>query len=195
MSAWAASDRHGAAHVRSSTTSRASRTLVLSLPQFPDAALSPKPLRRVPILAALICAALLNACAAPAPRDISRAEREVADTERAFAKTMADRDFAAFKLFLSDDTIFFSGPTPLRGKQRVADFWQRFYEKPEAPFSWQPEQVQVLESGELALSTGPVRNAQGKLFATFTSIWRREAPGQWRIVFDKGAEICDCAKP
>jgi ketosteroid isomerase-like protein len=108
---------------------------------------------------------------------------------------MADRDFSGFKSFLSDDTIFFSGPTPLRGKQMVADAWQRFYDKPEAPFSWRPEQVQVLESGDLALSTGPVHDSKGKLFATFTSIWRREAPGQWRIVFDKGNEVCDCAKP
>jgi ketosteroid isomerase-like protein len=162
-----------------------------------DAVLPQKPLPPGPVLALLICAALLNACAAPAPRDTSRAEREVADTERAFAKTMADRDHLAFKSFLADDTIFFSGPgqTPIRGKQRVADAWQRFYEKPEAPFSWQPEQVQVLESGELALSTGPVRDSRGTLFATFTSIWRREAPGQWRIIFDKGNDICDCAKP
>jgi ketosteroid isomerase-like protein len=55
--------------------------------------------------------------------------------------------------------------------------------------------VQVLESGALALSTGPVRDSQGKLIATFTSIWQREAPGQWRIVFDKGADVCDCARP
>ena len=153
------------------------------------------PLRSAPILAWLILAALLNACAAPSPRDTYRAEREVADIERAFAKTMADRDYLAFKSFLSDDAIFFSGSTALRGKQRVADAWQRFFEMAEAPFSWQPEQVQVLESGELALSTGPVRDAHGKLFATFTSIWRREAPSQWRIVFDKGADVCDCAKP
>ncbi len=160
-----------------------------------NALLSLTQVRSGPLLASLICAALLNACAAPSPRDAARAEREVADTERAFAKTMADRDYAAFKSFLSDDAIFFSGSTALRGKQRVADAWQRFFEKTDAPFSWQPDQVQVLESGELALSTGPVRDAQGKLFATFTSIWRQEAPGQWRIVFDKGAEVCDCAKP
>jgi ketosteroid isomerase-like protein len=144
---------------------------------------------------ALGCIALLTACAAPLQRDIPRAEREVADTERAFAKSMADRDYAAFKSFLSDDAIFFSGSTALRGKQRVAEAWQPFFEKPEAPFSWQPEQVQVLETGELALSTGPVRDDKGKLVATFTSIWRRQAPGQWRIVFDKGAVVCDCAKP
>jgi ketosteroid isomerase-like protein len=150
----------------------------------------------------LLCTALLCACAVPSPRedvratrDVARAEREVAETERAFAKTMADRDFAAFKTFLSDEAVFFTGPTPLRGREQVAGAWQRFYEKPEAPFSWQPEQVQALESGELALSTGPVRDAKGKLIATFTSIWRREARGQWRIIFDKGNDICDCAKP
>ena len=119
--------------------------------------------------------------------------QQVMDTERAFAKTMADRDHAAFSAFLSQETVFFSGPAPLRGKQAVADFWKRLYEKPEAPFSWEPETVQVLDSGTLALSTGPVRNAQGELIAHFTSIWRQEQPGVWRIVFDKGNEVCKCA--
>ena len=36
--------------------------------------------------------------------------------------------------------------------------------------------------------------AAGKLIATFTSVWRQESPGVWRIVFDKGNEVCDCAK-
>jgi hypothetical protein len=35
----------------------------------------------------------------------------------------------------------------------------------------------------------------GKLVATFTSIWRLEAPGVWRIVFDKGNDVCDCKAP
>lgn len=73
--------------------------------------------------------------------------------------------------------------------------WKRFYEKPEAPFSWEPETVQVLDSGTLALSSGPVRDPNGKHFATFSSIWRLEAPGVWHVIFDKGNEVCDCAKP
>ena len=40
--------------------------------------------------------------------------------------------------------------------------------------------------GTLALSTGPVRNPAGQPIARFNSIWRQEAPGVWRIVFDKG---------
>ena len=121
--------------------------------------------------------------------------QQVMAAERAFARTMAQRDHAAFSAFLSQEAVFFSGAVPLRGKQAVADDWKRFYEQPEAPFSWEPDQVQVLDSGTLALSTGPVRNAKGELIAHFTSIWRREASGVWRIVFDKGNEVCRCPKP
>ena len=120
---------------------------------------------------------------------------QVMATERAFAKTMADRDLKGFASFVAADTVFFSGPTPLRGKAAVVAFWQRFYEKPEAPFSWEPDQVEVLESGLLALSTGPVRDPEGRLFARFNSIWRREAPGVWRIVFDKGERVCPPTSP
>jgi ketosteroid isomerase-like protein len=144
---------------------------------------------------AAACVALVMGCAAPPPRaDVADLARQVADTERAFAKTMADRDFAAFVTFLSPEAIFFNGPTPLRGRQQVADAWKRFYEKPAAPFLWKPEQVEVLESGTLASSSGPVFDASGKQIATFSSIWRLEAPGVWRIIFDKGNDVCDCAK-
>jgi len=122
-------------------------------------------------------------------------QQVVADTERAFARTMAERDHAAFVRFVSEEAVFFSGTKVLRGKQQVADGWKPYYQSPTAPFSWQPEQVEVLQSGALALSSGPVRDAQGKLIATFSSVWRLEAPGVWRIVFDKGNEVCDCAKP
>lgn len=117
-------------------------------------------------------------------------EREVMETERAFARTMVERDHAAFVGFLADEAVFFAGDRPLRGRQEVAEAWKPFYDGPDAPFSWTPEQVEVLASGTLALSTGPVHDPGGRLVGRFTSIWRREAPGTWRIVFDKGCEVC-----
>jgi ketosteroid isomerase-like protein len=66
------------------------------------------------------------------------------------------------------------------------------YREPDAPFSWEPAEVEVLASGALALSSGPVRDPHGKLIGRFMSIWRLEAPGQWRVVFDKGSPVCDC---
>jgi ketosteroid isomerase-like protein len=120
--------------------------------------------------------------------------QQVTDTERAFAKTMADRNFAAFQEFLSPEAVFFSGQQPTMGKAEVVRQWQSLYDKLEAPFSWEPDKVVVLPSGKLALSTGPVRDSNGALIATFTSIWRLEAPDTWRIVFDKGNGVCDCKK-
>jgi ketosteroid isomerase-like protein len=102
---------------------------------------------------------------------------------------MADRDLEAFTSFLSDETIFFAGPNPMRGKEAVTQAWAAFFDGPDAPFSWEPETVEVLDSGTLALSTGPVRGPDGTQVATFTSIWRKEAAG-WRIVFDKGCPVC-----
>ena len=134
---------------------------------------------------------LLAGCAATPPRpDLDELRKQVTDAERAFTRTMAERNFAAFTSFLSEEAVFYAGQKPLHGKQAVAHDWKRFYEKPEAPFSWEPQQVEVLDSGTLALSSGPVRDRDGKVFATFNSIWRLEAPGVWRVVFDKGSEVC-----
>lgn len=120
---------------------------------------------------------------------------QVKQTEAAFAQTMADRDFEAFKSFLAEETIFFAGEAPLEGKQAVADAWARFYEGDDAPFSWAPMTVAVLESGTLGLSSGPVYNAAGDRVGTFNSIWRRDADGQWKIVFDKGGQYCPPPDP
>lgn len=145
----------------------------------------------------IVLASLVSGCTTvPSHRadrpDIAALTKQVGDAERGFAKTMADRDYAAFQRFLADETIFFSGKTPLRGRQAVAEDWKRYYERPESPFSWEPEMVQVLDSGTLAISYGPVRDPSGKHFANFQSIWRLEAPGVWRVIFDRGDRVCDC---
>jgi len=153
-----------------------------------------------PRIAALAAAfATLAGCASvPAPiasaQGLAALREQVFATERAFARTMAERDFAAFTSFVSEEAVFFTGPTPLRGKAQVAAGWKRFFEKKEAPFRWEPAEVEVLDSGSLALSSGPVHDPAGKQIATFTSVWRQEAPGVWRIVLDKGDAACDCAK-
>jgi len=114
----------------------------------------------------------------------------VAETERAFADAMARRDFAAFTSFIAADAVFFGGEdakVPMHGKQAVADAWKRFFDGAAAPFSWTPDMAEVLSSGTLGLTSGPVRNQKGELIGRFTSIWRLEPDGKWRIVFDKGS--------
>lgn len=106
--------------------------------------------------------------------------------ESSFAASMANRDLAAFTRFLSPEAIFFGGPSPARGRDGVVAAWRRFFEGEAAPFSWRPETVEVLPSGNLALTSGPVFDPGGKQTGIFNSIWRREPDGRWLVVFDKG---------
>jgi len=129
---------------------------------------------------------------AGAPPDNAALEVELREAETAFAQSMADRDHEAFVRHLDDETVFFSGEKVLRGKQAVAEAWRGFFEGEKAPFSWMPEAVAVLESGNLGLTSGPVFDPDGKRIGTFNSVWRRGADGAWKIVFDRGCPDCEC---
>jgi ketosteroid isomerase-like protein len=146
---------------------------------------------------ALLAAAALPAAAGPATAsawpsadEIDKRVAEVTATETAFAKTLADRDAAAFRRFLAPDTIWKGGQGALRGPEAVAAAWAKFFEGPNPPFAWAPDLVFVLPSGDLAQSSGPVTNPEGKVFARFQSVWRRKPAGGWEIVFDQGSEVC-----
>jgi ketosteroid isomerase-like protein len=142
-------------------------------------------------LGVLIAFLTLYGCVSLAPTaSTANLRQQVMDTERAFAQTMATRNHDAFVYFIADEAVFLSGDTALRGRPQIAAAWKRFYTDKDAPFSWRPEQVEVLDSGNLAISTGPVFDGKGDKLATFTSIWRQESPGVWHIIFDKGDDAC-----
>jgi ketosteroid isomerase-like protein len=104
---------------------------------------------------------------------------------------MAERDHQAFSSFVADNAVFFAGNEPLRGKQRVVSWWARYFTDPSAPFSWEPAEVEIFDSGKLAHSSGPVRDSNGTVIGAFSSLWRYEQ-GTWKIIFDKGSDVCDC---
>jgi ketosteroid isomerase-like protein len=157
----------------------------------------PRALRLMALLGATLF--LVEACASgaktrsPAPPHVTptapTAQQQVFATETAFAQSMADRDFSAFVRFLSHDAVFFSNAGVERGVTQIAEAWQPLFKDKTAPFSWAPDAVEVLPSGDLALSTGVVV-VNGKIVGRFNSVWRREGPKTWRIVFDKGERVC-----
>lgn len=138
----------------------------------------------------LIVVCLVAAAAAGRARVSNEDVRsQVMAHERAFAATMAARDFEGFGSYLSREAVFMTGDGTLRGKDAVLKAWRRHYDGVQPPFSWEPEQVEVVESGTLAYSTGPIRDAAGRRIGSYNSVWRLEAPGRWAVVFDRG---CDC---
>ena len=142
----------------------------------------------------ILCLSILGCVASPSLPSHEEARLQVLETEAAFARTMADRDHQAFSSFIADNAVFFAGSEPLRGKQRVVTWWARFFTGPDAPFSWEPANVEILDSGKLAHSSGPVRDSNGSVIGEFSSLWRYQQ-GTWKIIFDKGNDVCDCDAP
>lgn len=134
---------------------------------------------------------VLAACSlsSRAEANLEAIKKEVWNTEVAFAKTMADRDQKAFAEFLAEDAVFMGGKRVNRGKQAIIKAWANQFKKEQPPFAWKPERVEVLNDGTLALSTGPVWDDLGS-FQTYTSIWRKQTNGKWKVVFDKGDRYC-----
>ena len=151
-------------------------------------------MRLIPVLCA--CMLALSVVGSAHAETHEQLTQQVRDAENGFAATMAKRDHKAFATFIAEDAVFFGGENRVyRGKKAVVESWKGLYEKPDAPFSWRSESVEVIESGKLAHSSGPVFNPKGERMGTFNSVWRRESDGSWKVVFDKGCDACDCAKP
>ena len=86
---------------------------------------------RLNTFAALMSCIFLVACAGVGTMTAAPDVRQqVVAAERAFAKTMADRDPRAFAGFVSEEAVFFSGPTPLHGRKNVVAWWARYYREP-----------------------------------------------------------------
>ena len=146
------------------------------------------------MLRALVSIAVLSFAPVRAQRAPIDAAAEVRAAETAFAKSMADRNLAAFTALLAEEAVFFDGKGVMRGKSAVAADWKRFFDGPSAPFLWAPAEVEVLPSGTLGFTSGPVYDPKGQRVGTFNSVWQRQDDGSWKIVFDKGCPPCECAK-
>lgn len=107
------------------------------------------------LLAGALCAQAGEPDGDATPDPAALAVVDVRAAETAFAASMAARDLSALAGFVSTEALFF-GRTLLRGRAAVVEGWAPFFQDPQPPFSWEPETVEALDSGSLALSCGPV---------------------------------------
>jgi ketosteroid isomerase-like protein len=135
----------------------------------------------------------LDAIAAtlPSQADLAAIVTDVKAAETAFAKTMADRRLDQFTDFVAEDAVFNGGGMSI-GRANVVEAWRPFFKAAQAPFSWAPDAVAVAADGRTAVSTGLARTPDGKVISRFTSIWRKDADGHWRVIADQGVDACEC---
>jgi ketosteroid isomerase-like protein len=134
---------------------------------------------------AAIAAALLAACAHSVPT--MDAPASLAAAETAFAAHSVREDMrAAFLANFADDGVFVrNGWANAR-----SDLANRG--APPILLEWRPQYVEVAQSGDLGLSTGPSKissksdPSQPPVYGQFVSIWRRAPGGPWKVEVDLG---------
>lgn len=119
-------------------------------------------------------------------------QQAVRCVEIAFSRSVENRDAAAFTALLDADTRFISSSV-LRGPDEVSAAWAGFFEEQGPQLKWRPWVVEVAATGDLAWSRGPYRmrgqNEQGEqleAWGIYNSVWRKDAAGEWKILFDAG---------
>jgi ketosteroid isomerase-like protein len=137
---------------------------------------------------ATICA--LAAVSMPALADLTQ---EVRCREIGFSRSVENQDRDHFASFIDPDARFVGNKVD-RSREVIAEAWAVFFTGDLPLIKWRPQFVEVLESGDLALSRGPYRivdkNEQGEIteaWGTYNSVWRKNPDGEWLIIFDAGS--------
>jgi ketosteroid isomerase-like protein len=139
--------------------------------------------------AAVVCVVALAACATCTP---DTAVESLLSAERAFAAMAAEQGVrASFLANFADDGIAFE-PGPVR----LRETWSA-RPAPADPaalrLQWVPAAGVVAASGELGFTTGPyalsfANGARPPHYGIYTSVWRRDAAGSWKVVLDAGVD-------
>jgi hypothetical protein len=140
------------------------------------------------IMTAAILATSLAACApvvtsqATAPDGIAIAQQVIA-AERSFAeRAQRDGQWTAFRATAAPGALLF-WPTPMPVERALAGLAD-----PPASVRWQPHRVIVSCDGTLAATTGAAQWPDGR-HGWFTTIWARQAAGDWRWIADHGGDV------
>ena len=122
---------------------------------------------------------------------------EVRRAELAFAASVTENRPERFAALLAEDAVFVGGGGVTRGREAIVAAWQGYFGEQRPRFEWHPEVVELSADGSLGLTRGPwtmqTQDAQGasvELRGLFNSVWRRQADGSWRVLFDAGCPPC-----
>lgn len=112
---------------------------------------------------------------------------KLVETEKAFARTAAEKNTkTAFLEFMADDAIGFF-PTPKNAKE----VWNS---RPVTPalLAWTPEFADIASNGVLGYTTGPWeyrpkgKNDAPAAFGHYVTLWQKQPDGNYKAVLDIG---------
>ena len=134
----------------------------------------------------------LTACnSAPSEEEIAQWKQEVADAERTFCE-MAQKEgiTKAFEFYAADDGVIRRRKKIVKGKEAIREWYQKDVQLYDT-LRWEPTFIDVSKSGDLAYTYGnftftylDTLGNQKKNTGIFHTVWKRQADGNWRFVWD-----------
>jgi len=147
------------------------------------------------MLGALLAVGVMNVRAQrPDPNLAAVAAIMKADAD--FNQAVADRNVNRFLSFIAEGATFNGGtPGEIRGRDAIAKDWAPFFEPAGPRLTWKPTKAEVLGAGDLGYSVGAseFRTTAGTQTTVrrgnYLTVWRKQADGAWRVVFDTGSSF------
>jgi uncharacterized protein (TIGR02246 family) len=143
------------------------------------------------VLSVIYLILLVAACDSSGPK-LEQERDAVLAAERNWATAAKQRDLERSVSFLADDAVMFPPGNPaIVGRAAIREYMAAGFATDGFSVTWEPEEVVVADSGELAYSrsrsvyTLPGPDGQiHTVHAKGVAIWRKAADGQWRCVVD-----------
>ena len=112
--------------------------------------------------------------------------------ERRWAAAARDRDLDRCLSYMADDaTMLPPGGGPVVGQAAIRDYVASAFATPGFSVHWEPQEVVMAESGDLAYTLGrsvyTIPTADGTLrtvHAKGVAIWRKDPDARWRCIVD-----------
>ena len=137
--------------------------------------------------------AVLIGCQTSNPAKVEQWKKEILETEQAFSEMAGTEGIPqAFIKYAADNVVMNRSDSLIIGK----DGLKQFYNRPtrsdlKIDLSWKPDFVDVSSSGDLGYTYGTyvytVTDSLGtaqRSTGIFHTVWKKQADGQWRFVWD-----------
>jgi uncharacterized protein (TIGR02246 family) len=149
---------------------------------------------RLSMLVSLLLFAFTTACTQAPPPDTHDAEvQALKDTEAAWARVMAAKDYEKSMSYYADDASLLMANAPaINGKDAIRVAFKPMFDDPNFALTFQGSRIEVAKSGDLGYTQGAytltITEPKTKKPVTdkgkYLTAYKKQADGSWKAVGD-----------
>lgn len=127
--------------------------------------------------------------------NIEQEKTVLMETDRAFSKLSVEKGmYEAFDSYMADDaTMYRNGSNPFVGREAIRPLLPKGNDG--GVLKWEPTFADVAASGDLGYTLGKYEfimpdsaGNPASSFGFYISVWKKQADGKWKWVFDSGIQ-------